>query len=109
MSCSAGAVDVTPPHRTAPVMAPIATNAQHAPPPATSGSGRGVVRFVHRHPLGAFFAWFFTVGQGIAFVPVLADTPLPPHAYIVGSTLIGLLLPTFVITGIVDGPTGVRV
>ncbi len=53
-------------------MAPIATNAQHTSPPATSDSGRGIVRFVHRHPLGAFFAWFFTVGQVIAFIPVLA-------------------------------------
>jgi membrane protease YdiL (CAAX protease family) len=66
------------------------------------------VRFVHRYPLGAFFAWFFTVGQLIAFIPVVADTPLPQHVYIVASTLLGLLLPTVVITRIIDGPAGVR-
>ncbi len=89
-------------------MAPIATNPHQTPQPAMSEYRRGFVRFLHRHPLGAFFAWFFTVGQAVAFIPVVADTPLPPHAYVVASTLIGLLLPTFVITRVVDGPAGVR-
>ncbi len=89
-------------------MAPVATNAQQTPQPAMPEFRRGFVLFVRRHPLGAFLAWFFTVGQAVAFIPVLADTPLPQHVYIVASTLIGLLLPTFVITRIVDGPTGVR-
>jgi membrane protease YdiL (CAAX protease family) len=89
-------------------MSAIPAGAHPAPQPATSGSRRGLAGFVRRHPLGAFFAWFFTVGQAIAFIPVLADTPLPRHAYIVASTLLGLLLPTLVITRIVDGPAGVR-
>ncbi len=89
-------------------MSRIPTSAQHPALPAPPDSPRGVVGFVRRHPLGAFFAWFFTVGQIIAFIPVVADTPLPQHVYIVGSTLLGLLLPTFVITRIVDGPAGVR-
>jgi membrane protease YdiL (CAAX protease family) len=48
------------------------------------------------------------VGQLIAFIPVVADTALPQHVYIVASTLLGLLLPTIVITRIVDGRAGVR-
>jgi membrane protease YdiL (CAAX protease family) len=89
-------------------VSPIPANAQHTPLPAPSDSRRSIVGFVHRYPLGAFFAWFFTVGQVIAFIPVVADTPLPQQVYIVGSTLLGLLLPTFVITRIVDGPAGVQ-
>ncbi|HEX8626889.1 MAG TPA: CPBP family intramembrane glutamic endopeptidase [Catenuloplanes sp.] len=80
--------------------------------PVPTGNQRPVdtalVGFIHRHPLGAFFAWFFTVGQLFAFTPILIDTPLPPQVFIVGSTLIGLLLPTLVITRIVDGPAALR-
>jgi membrane protease YdiL (CAAX protease family) len=68
----------------------------------------GVIR---RHPLAAFLTWFFIVGQGFAFVPVIAEArgvQLPSQPFIVAATLIGLLLPALVITRIADGPDGVR-
>lgn len=67
---------------------------------------------IRRHPLGAFFLWFFTVGQAIAFAPVIGRTQLgldlPTLPFLVAATPIGLLLPTWVITSITDGPDGVR-
>jgi membrane protease YdiL (CAAX protease family) len=87
-------------------MSAIPADAHQAP--TTPRPGPHLTGFVRRHPLGAFFAWFFTAGQAIAFIPVVTDTPLPQHVYVVASTLVGLLLPTFVITRIVDGPAGVR-
>jgi uncharacterized protein len=78
-------------------------------PLATRDHKPGPVRFIARHPLSAFFTWFFTVGQAIAFIPVLVDDlPVPPQVFIVASTLVGLLLPAAVITRIVDGPTGLH-
>jgi membrane protease YdiL (CAAX protease family) len=75
----------------------------------TTGARRGgVAGFIARHPLTSFFAWFFTVGQAFAFAPLVADTPVPPQVFIVGSTLIGLLLPTLVITRTADGPDALR-
>lgn len=65
-----------------------------------------VQQLVHRHPLGAFLVWFFTVGQAIVFVPVVTDLPTEP--FIIISTFVGLLLPAAVITRIVDGPDGLR-
>jgi uncharacterized protein len=70
-----------------------------------------VVGFIRRHPLRAFLLWFFTVGQALAFTPVLVNASggdLPVQAFVVASTLIGLLLPTLVITRLVDGPEGLR-
>ena len=72
----------------------------------------GVVAFIRRRPLTAFFLWFFTVGQVFAFAPVIAmwngvELPLA-QLFILGSTLVGLLLPAVVITRIVDGPEAVR-
>ena len=72
--------------------------------PATAGP---VVSFVRRRPLAAFFLWFFTVGQALAFVPVLVDVPYP-QLFIDLSTVVGLLLPALVITRIVDGPAALR-
>ncbi len=89
-------------------MSAIPAGAHKAPQPTTHRPGPGITGVIRRHPLGAFFAWFFTVGQVIAFIPVVTDAPLPQHVYVVASTLVGLLLPTFVITRIVDGPAGVR-
>ena len=71
----------------------------------------GVVGFIAAHPLGAFLAWFFTVGQAFAFTPVIArgaGVELPGQLFVVGCTLVGLLLPALVITGIVEGPDGLR-
>jgi membrane protease YdiL (CAAX protease family) len=72
----------------------------------------GVKALIRRHPLGAFFLWFFTVGQAIAFTPVIGRTQfgldLPTLPFLVAATPIGLLLPTLVITSITDGPAGLR-
>lgn len=68
-------------------------------------------RFVRRRPLTAFLVWFFTVGQAIAFIPVIAaanGVELMAQPFIIASTLVGLLLPAVVITRIVDGPDRVR-
>ena len=72
----------------------------------------GVTALIRRRPLTAFFLWFFTVGQVFAFAPVIAlwngvEMPLA-QLFIVGSTLVGLLLPAVVITRVVDGPDAVR-
>jgi membrane protease YdiL (CAAX protease family) len=67
--------------------------------------------FVRRHPITAFLAWFFTVGQAVAFVPVVAAAngiELMAQPFVVASTLVGLLLPAVVITRIVEGPERVR-
>lgn len=70
-----------------------------------------VVRFVRRRPLLSFILWFFTVGQVLAFFPLIANSSgasLPTQPFIVASTLLGLLLPAAVITRIVDGREGLR-
>jgi membrane protease YdiL (CAAX protease family) len=70
-----------------------------------------VVGLIRRRPLTSFLVWFFTVGQAFAFAPLVARANgIDVHAqlFIIGSTLVGLLLPAVVITRIVDGPDGVR-
>ena len=69
------------------------------------------MRFIRRHPLASFFLWFFTVGQAFPWAAAVAnlngrDWPMQP--FVLTSTLIGLLLPTLVITRIVDGRTGLH-
>jgi membrane protease YdiL (CAAX protease family) len=75
-------------------------------------SDRRLVGVITRHPVGSFLAWAFPVSQVIAFQPVLArawyDVDLPTAPFVVGATLLGLLLPALVITRIVDGPAGLR-
>lgn len=82
----------------------------HEALPATPESG--LVRFIRDHPLGAFLGWFFTIGQAIVFVPVLAPsaagTDLPSEPFIIVSSFVGLLLPALVITRIADGPEALR-
>ena len=78
-----------------------AATAQPIRPASRSG-------WIRRHPLLAFFAWFFTVGQAFAFTPVLFDPPVPDQVFIIGSTLVGLLLPALVITRLTGGPEAVR-
>jgi membrane protease YdiL (CAAX protease family) len=76
-----------------------------------TGSRMRPVRWVRRHPVGAFVLWFLTVGQALAFAPVIAraaGTDLPTQPFLVASTLLGLLLPAVVIIRVVDGPAGVR-
>jgi uncharacterized protein len=84
-------------------------NIAPSPRPATNGSR--LAGLIRRRPLTAFLAWFFTVGQALVFAPVLAPEigfGLPPQLFFIASTLIGLLLPTVVITRVVDGRQGVR-
>lgn len=69
---------------------------------------QGLGGVIRRHPIGAFLVWFFTVGQAFAFAPLYLDTAVHDQWFIIGSTLIGLLLPTLVITRIVDGHEGLR-
>jgi membrane protease YdiL (CAAX protease family) len=68
----------------------------------------GVAGVIRRYPITAFLVWFFTVGQAFAFAPLYLDTAIPDQWFIIGSTLIGLLLPVLVITRIVDGTEGLR-
>src|SRR3712207_5577535 len=73
----------------------------------------GVVhQWIVRHPIAAFLSWVFTVGQLFVFAPLLARSvygiTIPTEPFVLASTLIGLLLPTMVITRIVDGPDGLR-
>ena len=73
----------------------------------------GVVDFIRRRPLTSFFLWLFTVGQAFAFAPVVVlwttGVEVPYwQLFILGSTLVGMLLPAVVITRIVDGPGAVR-
>ena len=71
-----------------------------------------IVGFIRKHPLGAYFLFFFTVGWGIGFIPVVAHaawgTELPFQPFAIATTLIAGLLPAVVITRIVDGPEGVE-
>jgi membrane protease YdiL (CAAX protease family) len=77
-----------------------------------AGSGRRLAGIVRRHPVASFLAWSFTVGQAIAFQPVVAPAwygvDLPTAPFVVAANLVGLLLPAVVVTGVVDGRAGVR-
>lgn len=87
-----------------------------SPSPRTASAvrppdGGSAARFIRRHPLASFFLWFFTVGQAFPWAAAVAnlngrDWPMQP--FVLTSTLIGLLLPTLVITRIVDGRSGLR-
>src|SRR5215213_7663233 len=64
------------------------------------------ILWVVRHPVAAFLLWAFTVGQAVAFVPVLASSrgvELPVQPFTTASTLIRLLLPTLALTWLIDG------
>ena len=63
---------------------------------------------IRRHPLAAFFLWFFTVGQLLAFLPRMIDVPVPDQWFINAATVVGLLLPAVVISRVVDGEAGLR-
>lgn len=70
-----------------------------------------ITRTIARHPLTAFLLWFFTVGQAFAFAPVVLDDAVdgvPRQLFIVGSTLVGLLLPALAITRVSEGPAAAR-
>jgi membrane protease YdiL (CAAX protease family) len=67
--------------------------------------------WVRTHQLTAFLAWFFTIGWGIAFIPLVvqrvSNVDVPVEAFLIAATLVGLLLPTLVMTWLVDGRSGV--
>jgi membrane protease YdiL (CAAX protease family) len=67
--------------------------------------------WVRTHQLTAFLLWFFTIGWGIAFIPLVAQrvarVDVPVEAFLIAATLFGLLLPTLVITWVVDGRAGI--
>lgn len=77
-----------------------------------SGPWSGLVAMVRRYPVSAFLVWFFTVGQAIAFVPLIArwssGADLPTEPFLLAATFVGLVLPTLVITWITDGPEGLQ-
>ena len=70
-----------------------------------------MTNWVRAHHLTAFLIWFFVVGWGIAFGPLVAqrllNVELAIEPFLIGATLVGLLLPTVVITWLVDGKAGV--
>ena len=84
----------------------VQTAPSTAPAPAPAPAGR-LVRAVRFHPVAAFLAWFATVGQTLAFAPVVVGS-LPTEPFLIAGTLVGLLLPAVVITWVVDGRDGLR-
>lgn len=78
-----------------------------------SAGVRSIVAAVRRHPVGAFLVWFFTIGQVIAFIPLIAKwttgTGLPTEPFLLAATAVGLVLPTITITWVVDGEAGFKV
>lgn len=73
----------------------------------------GLTSFIRRRPLTSFFLWLFTVGQAFAFAPVVVfwttGIELPYwQVFILGSTLVGMLLPAVVVTRVADGPAAAR-
>jgi hypothetical protein len=74
-------------------------------------SSAALVDLVRRRPVTALLVWFLTVGQLIAFIPVLAEANgdrLAREPFSIASTLVGLLLPALVVVLLVDGPAAVR-
>lgn len=70
-----------------------------------------LVGTVRRRPLTCFILWFFTVGQAIAFVPVLltaSGRTTQAEPFIIAATWLGLVLPVLVIERIAEGPDATR-
>ena len=68
-------------------------------------------RWVAGHPVAALLVWFFTVGQALAFAPVVASSvgrDLPVEPFTTASTWFGLLLPAVYVTWAADGDAGLR-
>jgi membrane protease YdiL (CAAX protease family) len=78
------------------------------PAVATPPARTGILGWVARHPLAAFLAWLFTVGQAIAFVPVVFDVPVPQQVFVVATSVFGIFLPALGATWIADGPQAAR-
>jgi uncharacterized protein len=69
--------------------------------------GSGLTRWIRSHPIAAFLAWFFPVGWAIVLIPMAVLPAVPLEALLIAATLLGLLLPTVVITWLIDGRAGV--
>jgi membrane protease YdiL (CAAX protease family) len=71
-----------------------------------------LARRARRGPLILFLAWFFTVGQLLAFTPRvvgrLSGVEPPTEPFIIASTALGLLLPVAALTWAADGRAGLR-
>ncbi|MGY1985712.1 CPBP family intramembrane glutamic endopeptidase [Blastococcus sp. SYSU DS0669] len=79
-------------------------------PPSRNRACR-LPELVRRHPVTALLLWFFTVGQAVAFIPVVShlngvDVAITP--FVLASNLVGLLLPTLLITHVTGGAVGLR-
>ncbi len=73
------------------------------PAPTVPARRPGAAGWITRHPLAAFLAWLFTVGQAVAFVPVVADVPVPRQLFVIASSVFGIFLPALAVTWIADG------
>ena len=73
---------------------------------------RGLRGVIHRRPYLALLLIFNTIGQGVAFVPVIAlrryGVALNVDLFVIVPTLLFLLLPALVITRIARGRDGLR-
>jgi uncharacterized protein len=65
----------------------------------------GITAWIKQHPIAAYLVWFTVVGQGLALI-ALRLSGNASQALIVGSTLLGMLLPALAITRIADGRDG---
>src|SRR5262245_20345078 len=76
--------------------------------PDSSGT---LVAWVRAHPVISLLVWFYPVGWLIAFIPLVAknalNVDLSLEAFLIPATLLGLLLPSIVITRMVGGAAGV--
>ena len=67
------------------------------PTPALRARAGRLPGLVRSHPISALLLWFFTVGQAVAFIPVVCHTngiDVPSAPFVLASNLVGLLLPT---------------
>jgi membrane protease YdiL (CAAX protease family) len=70
-----------------------------------------VLRAVAAHPVAALLLWFSTVGQAVAFIPVVSagsGGALPTWPFVIASNLVGLALPAVAVTWAAGGPEAVR-
>ena len=68
-------------------------------------------QWLRAHPVTGLVLWFFTVGQALAFAPVLASSlghEVPIEPFTMASTWVGLLLPAVYLTWLCDGRHGLR-
>jgi membrane protease YdiL (CAAX protease family) len=79
--------------------------------PASTPQHHGLRGFAARRPITSFLIWLFTVGQAIAYTPLIAGLfgrEWPTQPFIVATSIFGLALPTFLITWAREGWAGVR-